>query len=146
MRRTLTMTLAGLSAVLAACASTQSDTPESLTLIAHDSFAGSVTDETFNVFTEDTGIDVEVLAAGDAGSLVNQAVLSTDNPLADVLFGVDDTFLSRALEEGIFTEYESANLDSVIEAIRETDPHVTPIDYGDVCFNYDKAWFEDNEV
>ncbi|MGD2103212.1 MAG: thiamine ABC transporter substrate-binding protein, partial [Acidimicrobiia bacterium] len=48
--------------------------------------------------------------------------------------------------EGIFTEHESANLDSVIEAIRETDPHVTPIDYGDVCFNYDKAWFEDNEV
>src|SRR5687768_718361 len=87
------LTLALLVAV-AACGAEQAETPETLRLMAHDSFAGSVTDETFASFTESTGIEVEMIAAGDAGSMVNQAALSKDNPLADVLFGVDDTFLS----------------------------------------------------
>ena len=136
-----------LLAVLAACTTaTDSEVPTELTLLAHDSFAAGVNDETFAAFTEDTGIFVEVIAAGDAGAVVNRAVLTKENPLADVLFGVDDTFLSRALDEGIFTEYRSANAGSVISDIRDSDPHVTPIDYGDVCFNYDKAWFEEGQI
>lgn len=119
--------------------------PETLTILSHDSFAGGVTDETFAAFTADTGIEVEVVAAGDAGGAVNQAILTRDNPLADVLFGVDDTFLSRALDEDIFVVYESALLDRVPDRLVVDDEHrVTPIDYGDVCINYDIGWFEDN--
>lgn len=130
--------------VMAACGGDeQTETPETLTLISHESFAGSVSETTFAPFTEETGIAVEVISSEDAGTLVNQAVLSKDNPLADVLFGVDDTFLSRALEEGIFTEYESPNLDGVHDDLLPEDDRVTPIDFGDVCFNYDKAWFEE---
>lgn len=120
--------------------------PEKLTLMAHDSFAGSVTDDTFASFTEDTGVEVEVLAGGDAGSMVNQAVLSKDSPLADVIFGVDDTFLSRALDERIFVAYESGLIDSVPDEMRNPDDMVTPIDYGDVCFNYDKEWFQSSDL
>jgi thiamine transport system substrate-binding protein len=123
----------------------QAEIPETLTLISHDSFVESA-GETFAPFTEETGIEVELLSGGDAGSLVNQAVLSEDNPLADVLFGVDDTFLSRAIEEEIFRAYESVNIDAVSEDLRlEGDP-ATPIDYGDVCFNYDKEWFEEKDL
>ena len=103
--------LAFLLILAAACGGDEESVPESLRLIAHDSFAGSVNEETFAGFTERTGIEVEVIAAGDAGSMVNQAALSKDNPLADVLFGVDDTFLSRALEEEIFVEHMSPILD-----------------------------------
>ena len=131
---------------LAACQSEeQTEEPDTLTLISHDSFVESAGD-TFAPFTEDTGIDVELLPAGDAGALVNQAVLSKDNPLADVLFGVDDTFLSRAIDEGILRAHESANIDAVDEDLRHDDDLVTPIDYGDVCFNYDKGWFEENDL
>lgn len=119
-------------------------TPDTLTIIAHDSFAGGVNDETFAPFTSETGIEVEVLPAGDAGSLVSQAILTKDNPVADVLFGIDDTFLSRGLDEGLFVPYESPLLDSVPDEL-ELDPEhrVTPIDFGDVCLNYDKAAFAD---
>ena len=72
-----------------------------LTLMAHDSFADAVDEKTFSSFTEATGITVEVLAAGDAGAMVSQAILTKDNPLADVLFGIDDTFLQRGLDAGI---------------------------------------------
>ncbi|HEX2153663.1 MAG TPA: thiamine ABC transporter substrate-binding protein [Acidimicrobiia bacterium] len=138
-------------ALLAACnpddtAGTSSPPPpDELTIISHDSFVDGVTDETFAAFTEDTDIEVEALAAGDAGGAVNQAILTKDNPIADVLFGVDSTFLSRALDEDLFVPYESERLDSVLPGLRIDDQHrVTPIDYGDVCLNYDIAWFEEN--
>ncbi len=115
-------------------------------LLAHDSFAAAVDETTFAAFTEETGIEVEVLAGGDAGTVVNQAILSKDNPLADVLFGVDDTFLSRAVEEDVFLEYRSALADTVDPSLMADTDRVTPIDYGDVCFNYDKAWFETSQL
>ncbi len=120
------------------------DLPETLTIISHDSFAGGVTEETFAAFTADTGIEVEVLPAGDAGSMTNQAILTKDNPVADVLFGVDDSFLSRALGEDIFEPYESSLLTDVPDRL-ELDPEfrVTPIDFGDVCINYDVAAYTD---
>lgn len=118
--------------------------PEVLAIITHDSFAGGVTDETFAGFTTETGIEVEIVPAGDAGGAVNQAILTMDNPLADVLFGIDDTFLSRALDEELFVAHESPLLSSVDPTLMVDPEHrVTPIDYGDVCVNYDKQWFAD---
>jgi thiamine transport system substrate-binding protein len=64
-------------------------------------------------FTDETGIEVTIAPAGDAGSTVNQAILTKDDPLGDVLFGVDNTFLSRALDEDLFLPYESPLLASV---------------------------------
>jgi thiamine transport system substrate-binding protein len=128
---------------IASPSTTEELPPVTLTLLTHDSFAGSVTNETFAAFTSETGVEVRVLAAGDAGAMVNQAVLTKDNPIADVLFGIDDTFLSRGLDEGIFTPFRSSQLESIPDDL-ELDPEgrVTPIDYGDVCLNYDLAAFE----
>jgi thiamine transport system substrate-binding protein len=134
------LTVAVLVAV-AACGAEDAETPDTLRLMAHDSFAGSVSEETFAGFTESTGIGVEMIAAGDAGSMVNQAALSKDNPLADVMFGVDDTFLSRAIDEEIFSEHQSGLLGQVDDQFVPDTDLVTPIDYGDVCINYDKSWF-----
>jgi thiamine transport system substrate-binding protein len=93
-------------------------------------------------FTAQTGATVNVLRAGDAGAMVNQAILTKDNPIADVLFGVDNSFLSRALDAGIFEPYGAAGLENVpVELRLDARQRVTPIDYGDVCLNYDKAAF-----
>jgi thiamine transport system substrate-binding protein len=129
---------------LVACTEDAAQDPESLTLIAHDSFVDAVDDETFSSFTADTGIGVEVVAAGDAGSMVNQLILTKDNPIADVAFGVDDTFLSRAVDEEVFVEYESPLLGETGAGLESETPLVTTIDFGDVCINYDKAWFEES--
>lgn len=114
-----------------------------LTVVAHDSFAYSET--VMDAFTEESGIRIEVVRLGDAGSLVNQSILSRENPLGDVLFGVDNTFLSRALNADIFIPYESSRLMVVDDAFLADDQfRVTPIDFGDVCLNYDVAYFEEN--
>jgi thiamine transport system substrate-binding protein len=109
---------------------------DSVTLLTHDSFA--LSDPVLASFQATHGTELRVLRAGDAGSMVNQAILTRDNPLADVLFGVDNTFLSRALDAGIFEPYAAAGLEGVPEALRvDPEQRVTPIDYGDVCLNLD---------
>jgi thiamine transport system substrate-binding protein len=139
-------TLIGACLVVAVAASSAAQSPsspsaaESVTLITHDSFA--LSDAVLASFQAQTGTALQVLRAGDAGSMVNQAILTRDNPLADVLFGVDNTFLSRALDAGIFEPYEAAGLDQVPEALRlDPERRVTPIDYGDVCLNLDLEAF-----
>lgn len=117
--------------------------PTELTLLTHDSFAVTAP-EVLGVFESQNNAKIKVLRAGDAGQMVNQAILTKDNPLADVLFGVDNTFLSRALDAGIFEPYGAAGLQRVPPSL-QLDPRqrVTPIDYGDVCINYDKEVFGD---
>lgn len=145
--RKLTTALLGLALIAAACGNETGETPDSLTLVAHDSFADAVTDETFRAFTDETGIEVDVLAAGDAGGMVTQAALTAGNPIADVMFGVDDTFLSRALDENLFTEHTSELTGNVPDSLKVGPENlVTPISYGDVCLNYDKEWFETSQV
>jgi thiamine transport system substrate-binding protein len=116
--------------------------PTELTLMTHSSFA--ISDDVMAEFEREHGVTVRVLDSGDAGSLTNQAILARDAPLADVLFGVDNTFLSRALEADIFSAYRSPQLEDV-PAELQLDPEmrVTPIDYGDVCLNYDREAFSD---
>ena len=141
----LLVALAGL----AGCGDDDSDSDAggdeqvTLRLLTHDSFA--VNEEIIDAFEQATGVEVEVIAGGDAGTVVNQAILAKGNPQADVLFGVDSTLLTRALDEDLFVPYEATELDQVDARFLLDDEHrVTPIDYGDVCLNYDKAWFAEH--
>lgn len=114
--------------------------PTQLVLMTHDAFAVSAA--TMEKFEADHGVIVQILKGGDAGEMVNQAILTKDAPLADVLYGVDNTFLSRALDAGIFDAYTSPALSAVPDELDAgTGGTVTPIDYGDVCVNFDKAAF-----
>src|SRR5688572_7992764 len=70
--------LAASALLLAGCA-TPADQPPKLVLVTHDSFA--LSDGTLDTFTDATGIEVDVQAAGDAGELVNKLVLTKDSPL-----------------------------------------------------------------
>lgn len=121
------------------------DEPETLIVVTHDSF--SVTEDLLAQFEAEHNIVVQILRSGDAGTMVNQAVLTKDNPLGDVMYGVDNTFLSRALDAGLFSPYESPLLADVPEEFQlDPDYRVTPVDYGDVCLNYDVAYFEENDL
>lgn len=136
-------TVTAVVLLLAACstgATSTTEAPTELTLLTHDSFY--VSEGVFEAFTEETGITVTLLQGGDAGTIVGNAILAADNPVADVLFGVDSTFLSRALDAGIFSPYESPALSGVAESL-QVGPEVTPIDFGDVCVNVDLAAFPD---
>ena len=114
--------------------------PTVITLMSHDSF--SISEEVIAEFEAANNAKVEYLPSGDAGSALNQAILSKNNPLADVFFGVDNTFMSRALEAEIFESYASPLLAEVADSLElDAENRLLPVDYGDVCLNYDRAWF-----
>lgn len=116
-----------------------------LRVMTHDSF--DISEEILRAFEEKHGVKVEILESGDAGVALNQAILSAENPLADVFYGVDNTLLSRALEAGIFEPYASPLLAEIPDHL-ELDPQhrALPVDYGDVCLNYDKQWFSQHNL
>ncbi|MFN8105100.1 MAG: thiamine ABC transporter substrate-binding protein [Acidimicrobiia bacterium] len=130
------------ASLLVACGSPEppegSPKEVTVTLMTHDSF--NVSEPVLDAFRDETGITVEVLTGGDAGAALNQAILSKDNPVADVFYGVDNTFLARALDAGIFQEYTPAAVSEVPAELRlDTSGRLTPIDYADVCVNADDA-------
>lgn len=119
--------------------------PQTLTLMTHDSFA--ISESVLDAFETEYDVLVELLPAGDAGTMLNQAILSREQPLADLLYGVDNTFLSRALEADLFVPYASPALEYVADDLELDSEHrLTPVDYGDVCLNYDIGWFEARSV
>ena len=137
MKTTRTLIAMALTMSLASCTKSASDspttdaafqldaTPDEVTLLAYDAF--TPVDGIFDAFTKATGASVKVVTGGDTGTLVSKAILTAGNPEADVLWGLDNTFLSRAQEADLLTSYE-------------------PVDYGDICVNYDKAWFTKNKI
>ncbi len=136
------MTVVALICALGAAAAQEAET---VVVLTHDSFA--ISEEVLESFEETSGITIEILRSGDAGQMVNQAILSKSYPLGDVLYGVDNTFLSRALEAEIFAAYQSPQLSNVSEELVPDDTYrVTPVDYGDVCLNYDLAYFDEQEL
>jgi len=122
-------------------------TAAGVTLVTYDSFpeADTSLNEALGRFTADTGIDVDILVAGDTGTMLAKAALTAGNPEGDVMWGIDNTFLSRAVEEDIFEPYEAAGLGNVPSELTDLVPNAdaTPVDYGDVCVNYDIGWFDE---
>jgi thiamine transport system substrate-binding protein len=121
----LTTVLALASLLLAGCASAEQAATK-VTLVAHDSFA--ISDESIAEFEASSGFELEIIRAGDAGSLTNRLVLTKDSPIADVAFGIDNTFRGIADENGII------------------EGEFVPVDFADVCFNYDRVWFEERGI
>jgi len=117
--------------------------PTVLTVMTHDSF--SISAEVLMDFERANNAKVQFIKAGDAGTMLNKAILAKDSPLADVLYGVDNTFLSRALNEGIFEAYASPALADIPDDVRlDPENRAVPIDTGDVCLNVDRTYFTDN--
>lgn len=119
--------------------------PVTVTLLTHDSF--DVSKAVVRAFERESGIDLRIVPGGDAGQLVNRAILTAGNPEGDVLFGVDDNLFPKAVDAGVFEPYESPSLGRVDDRF-ELDPTnaVTPVDHGDVCLNVDLGWFAERDL
>ena len=140
-----------LTLVAAACGGDNSSSsgPVTVTLITHNAFAYTTDPNVFDQFTQQTGVKVVIpQGAGDAGLVLNKAILTKGKPEGDVLWGVDNTLLSRAVDSGAFQAYTSPALATVEAPFRDlvAGHELTPVDYGDVCINYDKAWFASKGV
>lgn len=145
MKRLLFITLL-ISLLVTACTGTNTDPHiPTLSIMTHDSF--EINADMVASYELDNNVKLVFLKSGDTGAALNKAILSKNAPLADVFYGVDNTFLSRALEAEIFEPYSSPALESIPAEMR-LDPgdNLLPVDYGDVCINYDKEYFSENNL
>ncbi len=114
--------------------------PRILRVLTHSSFAA--TPSIIAEFEKANDVKVQFSSGGDAGETLNKAILSKSSPLADVLYGVDNTFLGRALTADIMQPYDSAALSSIPAEFQSDPSHrLLPVDYGFISLNYDRAWF-----
>ena len=151
-RRAQALGLAATTAVILAGCSLGSGTEESgeapkeVVVATHDSW--NMSEKVMRQFTEETGYTVTVQPSGDAGALTNKLVLTKNSPIADVVYGIDNTFASRAVEEGVLADYSpEVNPGADFEPQDPTAAaQVTPVDYSDVCVNVDDSWFAENDV
>lgn len=137
----------GVLLIIAVLGSIGGAAQESTTLkvVTYDSF--TISEDVLTAFEKESGITVEIVRLSDAGAMVNQVVLTRDNPLGDVLYGIDNTFLSRGLENDLFIAYESPLLEAIPDAFElDAEHRVSPVTYGDVCLNYDRAYFAENDL
>lgn len=140
----LTLLVVVLVMSLGACAPKTAG-PATLTVMTHDSFA--VSESVVKDFETANNVKLVFIKSGDAGSALNRAILSKEAPQADILYGVDNTFLSRALDEGIYEPYNSPLLKDIPAEFQLDATHAAlPVDYGDVCINYDKKYFADHNL
>ena len=140
---------ATILAIVAGCAPATSPPspagPQKLQVMTHDSFA--ISEAVLAAFEAENNVKVEFVKGGDTGTALNKAILSKGNPLADVFYGVDNTFLSRALDEDIFDPYLSPQLSTIPDEFKmDSRSRALPVDYGDVCLNYDKAYFANHQL
>ncbi len=129
----------------AGCGGGETATPTEVVLVTHDSFA--IPKQVKAAFEQESGLKLTILQGGDAGETVNRALLTKGKPQGDVLFGIDNNLLSRALDEGLFEPYEAPGLQTVDSRYSIDSTHnVTPIDHGDVCLNIDRKWFASRSI
>ena len=119
--------------------------PQSLVIVVHDSF--DISKSLIDKFEEENNATITIVKGGDAGEVLNRAILERGNPSADLLYGIDNTYLSKALREDLFIAYKSPLLVNVPNhLVLDKTFHVTPIDFGYVNINYDKQYLIDNAL
>lgn len=134
-----------VSTLAAACQPSPAATPvppapRVLRVLTHSSFSASK--EVIQAFERDNNASIQFIQGGDAGETLNKAILAKGNPLADVIYGVDNTFLGRALAADILDAYASPALSDVPADLRlDSTNRLLPVDVGYVCLNYDRAYF-----
>ena len=149
--------LAGATLLLAGCSlgtggddadagSASGEGKKEVVVATHDSW--NMSKQVLRDFEQQTGYDLTVQPSGDAGALTNKLVLTKGSPIADAVYGIDNTFASRAVDEGVLTEFtpdtnpgEGHEPQDAVAAAQ-----LTPVDYSDVCVNVDDVWFEEHDL
>ena len=114
-----------------------------VTLVTYDSYA--LSDETAAAFTKETGYKLEIVKSGDGVELTNKLVLTKDAPLGDAVFGFDNNTAQAAVNAGVLADFDG-DLAPSVKAQRPQNSPLVPVDKGEVCVNYDIAYFKDKNL
>jgi thiamine transport system substrate-binding protein len=130
----------GLLAALLGAACVAQAKPVELRVLTHSSF--SVPKPLLAQFEKDHGVVLRINKAGDAGEMLNKLILTKANPIADVVYGIDNALAPKALAADVLTSAPAPASSAAVapQLANAFKAHLLPVDYGYVTLNYDKAW------
>ena len=135
-RRLLSRVFPATCAVLSLFVSSLAFAAE-LRVLAHNSFF--LPKPLLAQFEAQTGVKLSVIKGGDSGELLNKLILTRAQPIADVVFGVDNAQYAKAKAANVLEPYAAGPLAG--EGVPTVGKGVVAIDYSYVALNYDKAAF-----
>ena len=134
-----------------------------LRVLVHSSF--SLPKPLLAQFELDAGVKLVVIKAGDAGEMLNKLILTRAQPIADVVFGLDNALIGKAAAANVLDSYAGpaasrasvvslASSQARLQAGSKTGSKpdsvppmlLLPVDYGFVTINYDRTWFSKNNL
>ena len=134
-----------------------------LRVLVHSSF--SLPKPLLAGFETDAGVKLVIIKAGDAGEMLNKMILTRAQPIADVVFGLDNALIGKAAAANVLDSYagpavsrasvvfQGGALTASQSASHARSPSgsvqltlVIPVNYGFVTINYDRAWFSKSNV
>ncbi len=100
----------------------------------------AIDDEILGPFEREHGVDVQIVRLQmDANGIVSRLVAEAQNPVADVVIGIDNILILQEQALSVLTPYEPENLTLLDPAlVNSLDPehYVTPFDLGIVAIVY----------
>ena len=117
--------------------------PQTVRLLTHKEF--QLPEEALEEFTEKTGIEVLVFLEEDATSMVNLLERSSNNPVADVVLGIDSLERRRVTEKRLVEPYRPIAIDRLDPSLVLQDAMLTPVSQLAACLNRSKSRYEVQE-
>lgn len=147
--RTLTCGLIVVAlAAIAGCTTdaTTSTKRDEIVLVTYESFA--LPEKAAAEFTRQTGTKIRVIKSGDAAEMLTKALLTSGSPEGDVIFGIDNTLATRAIDSDLLSPVDVSVGKEVDDrfGLGKDNKTLVPIDHGEVCLNYDAAWFTEHDL
>jgi len=94
-------------------------------------------------FEEQCNCKIKMVSKGDAGQVLTTLVLEKENPKADVVIGLDNSLIQKAIEKKVLEEFTPKNIGIVPKDIGfYKKGFLTPFDYGFIAFVFDSKKIE----
>ena len=111
--------------------------PATLRVLTHASF--DLPKPLLTEFEQTAGVKLSIVKAGDAGEMLNKLILTRAHPIADVVYGIDNVLVGKAMAADVLAPYTGPA--ATAPSAASLPAALVPVDYGYVTLNADKAWF-----
>lgn len=96
----------------------------------------------FDDFGDEHDVDVELKIFSDSGPMIAALRAEKNNPIADIVIGIDNIACLSVLDEGLLIPYDSPMLDNIDQSLidgLDSENRLIPFDYGVLALVYNST-------
>ncbi|HCB34556.1 MAG TPA: hypothetical protein DEP69_05255, partial [Acidimicrobiaceae bacterium] len=127
-------------ALLAGACSPAAEPADTVRVLTHDDF--HLPADALAEFEETTGLKVVVFRQADRAAVVDLLRRSADNPVADVVIGIDTLDVARVVADGLVEPHQPLRPEAIDPQLRLEGDWMVPVSYLDACLVFAPSWYE----